>query len=95
MARRRLVVAHPGATSLLYLLAFHPLLFHPIIAGFWGLFGYVGFTLADSRPAFILGVALALLCFLAPIVSLLFALTDSNRRGLHDRIAGVRLVRVE
>jgi hypothetical protein len=81
--------------SLLYLLAFHPLLFHPIIAGFWGLFGYVGFTLGDSRLTFMVGVALALLCFVSPLVSFFFAVTDSYRRGLHDRIAGVRLVRVE
>jgi uncharacterized RDD family membrane protein YckC len=79
---------------LAYLLALHPLLFHPLLAGFWLLFAYVSISLSESTIVFLAALAMALLCLLGPLANLLVALSDPQRRGLHDRIAGTKVVRV-
>jgi uncharacterized RDD family membrane protein YckC len=86
----------PGLIRLLvYWLALHPLLFHPVLAAFWFLFAYVVLTLSESGPVVIALVAVGLASLLAPFASLLFALGDPQRRGIHDLIAGTRVVRIE
>lgn len=87
--------ASPAAKPLLlYWLALHPLLYHPILASIWLLFAYVGITLAGSDLIFVLALALALLSLAAPLAGLLFLLTDPERRTIHDRIAGLRVQRL-
>ena len=78
-----------------YWLALHPLLFHPILAGFWLLFAWVAISISENDLALILGLALAVLCVLAPLASLAFALFDRQHRGVHDRLAGVRVNNVD
>ena len=86
----------PGLLRILvYWLALHPLLFHPLLAAFWIILGLVSVSLAESQVAFIGSVAVALLCLIAPLAGFLFALGDSERRGIHDWIAGTKLVRIE
>jgi uncharacterized RDD family membrane protein YckC len=82
----------PGPARLLaYWLALHPLLFHPIFAGFWLL---VGFYAIDGGVLLVVCIALALLCIAAPVAALVFALLDPEHRALHDRLAGMRVVQV-
>jgi uncharacterized RDD family membrane protein YckC len=84
----------PGLGRLfIYWLGLHPLLFHPLLAGFWLLFAYAGIAISESEVVFIGAVGLAFLCLVAPLVGLLFLVTDPQRRGLHDRLAGLRVVR--
>ncbi len=86
----------PGPLRLLlYWLALHPLFFHPVLAVSWALFAYLAVVLAGSTVLFIAAVAVVILCFVAPIITLLSLLPDRNRRALHDRIAGVTVVRLE
>lgn len=80
---------------LLYWLALHPLLYHPLFSGVWFLFAYVGITLADSDALFVLGTALALLSLVAPLAGLVFLLSDPQRRTIHDRLAGLRVQRLQ
>jgi uncharacterized RDD family membrane protein YckC len=85
-----------GAPRLLvYWLALHPLLFHPFVGGFWLLFAYVVLVLATNDVLFIAACAMALLCLVAPIAGLLFALGDPQHRAIHDRLAGAKVVRIE
>jgi uncharacterized RDD family membrane protein YckC len=74
-----------------YWLALHPLLFHPMLAGFWLLFAWVAISISENDLLLILGIALAFLCILAPLASLAFAAFDRQHRGVHDRLAGVRV----
>jgi uncharacterized RDD family membrane protein YckC len=86
----------PGLIRLIvYWLALHPLLFHPILAAFWFLFAYIVLALAEHGPVVIALVTIGLVSAVAPFASLLFALGDPQRRGIHDLIAGTRVVRVE
>jgi uncharacterized RDD family membrane protein YckC len=86
----------PTARRLLtYWLALHPLLFHPFFAGLWVLFGFMsGLSLSQNEALLVLFLAVALLCVVAPLAGLLFALADPQHRAIHDRIAGVKVVRV-
>jgi hypothetical protein len=85
--------AEPGLVRLVaYWLALHPLLFHPLLGGVWFLFAWVTITLAENYVVFVAFGALSLLCILAPLASLLFLLTDPQRRAIHDRLAGMRVV---
>lgn len=84
-----------GRQLLLYLLALHPLLFHPLFCGVWFLFAYVGISLANSDAVFVLGVMLGLLSLVAPLIGLVFLLSDPQRRTIHDRLAGLRLQRLQ
>jgi uncharacterized RDD family membrane protein YckC len=78
-----------------YWLALHPLLYHPILAGFWLLFAWVAISISERNVLFILGLALGFLCILAPFAGLAFALFDRRRRAIHDRLAGVRVCRLD
>lgn len=80
---------------LLYWLALHPLLYHPLFSGVWFLLAYVGISLAESDVLFVLGSALGLLSLIAPLAGLVFMLSDPQRRTIHDRLAGLRLQRLQ
>jgi len=78
----------------LYWLALHPLLFHPLLALPWALFATLGVTIAGSEVLFILALAMTFLCLVTPFVSLVFVAIDPQRRGIHDRLAGIRIVQL-
>jgi uncharacterized RDD family membrane protein YckC len=78
-----------------YWLALHPLLFHPMLAGFWLLFAWVAISISENDALLIVGLALAIICILAPLASLAFAAFDRQHRGVHDRLAGVRVCRLD
>ncbi|HLF72403.1 MAG TPA: RDD family protein [Dehalococcoidia bacterium] len=80
---------------LLYWLALHPLLFHPVFAGFWALFAYLGVTIAENTAVAVFAGAMTGLCLVAPLFGLGFALSDPQRRAIHDRLAGARVVRLD
>jgi uncharacterized RDD family membrane protein YckC len=80
---------------LVYWLALHPLLFHPLTAGFWLLLAYTSFVLSQADALTIAGLAVAFLCLVGPLVSTLFLLSDPRRRAIHDRVAAIRVVRLE
>lgn len=80
---------------LVHWLALHPLLFHPVIAAFFALFTWASISFTENTVIYLAGLAATLLCFLAPIVNFVFALGDPQRRGVHDLIAGTKVVRVE
>lgn len=86
----------PGPARLaLYLLALHPLVFHPVLALFWALLAFVALSLTSSNVLVLGSFAVALLCVAAPLVALASASADGGRRALHDRIAGTIVVRLE
>lgn len=86
----------PGlARLLLYWLALHPLLYHPMLAGFWVLLAYVSIALSHAMAVAVACTAIGLLSLLAPLASLVMAAGDPERRGIHDRIAGMTVTRVE
>lgn len=88
--------ASPGLLrTLLYWLALHPLLFHPLLAFFWVLLAYVALSLSENTALVIGSLAVGLICFFAPPIAFFTALRDRGRRALHDRIAGVVVVRLE
>ncbi len=78
-----------------YWLALHPVLFHPLLAGFWALLAYVVLSLSSNTVLVIGAAAVALLCFVAPFVAFFSALADRSRRALHDHIAGMLVVRLD
>jgi uncharacterized RDD family membrane protein YckC len=78
----------------LYWLAMHPLLFHPLLALPWGLFATLGVTIAGSEVLFVFSLAMAFLCVVLPFAGLLFMAIDPQRRGIHDRLAGMRIVQL-
>jgi uncharacterized RDD family membrane protein YckC len=85
--------AAPSAgRAALYWVALHPLLYHPILALPWLLFAIVGVTLAESQVLFILALGIVFLCFAAPVANLIFVAIDPQRRGIHDRLAGMKVV---
>ena len=83
----------PGFLRLLgYWLALHPLLYHPMFGGAWLLLAWAALL---SEAIFVFSLALAILCVLAPLAGLIFAAIDPQRRAIHDRLAGLKVVRVE
>jgi uncharacterized RDD family membrane protein YckC len=83
----------PGIGRLvLYWLALHPVLFHPLLAALWAAFAGVGLSLTGHEMLIYISLTGVILCVLGPVVALLSALIDSDRRPLHDRVAGVRVV---
>jgi uncharacterized RDD family membrane protein YckC len=80
---------------LMYWLALHPLLYHPLFCGIWFLVAYVGISLAESDVLFVLGTAMGLLSLVAPLAGLVYMLSDPQRRTIHDRLAGVRVQRLQ
>jgi len=84
----------PGNAQIVaYTLLLHPLLFNPIIAIIWAYAGYQS-LIQESLLFLIISFTMAFICLLAPFLSLLFAGADGRRRGLHDRLAGMRLIKV-
>ncbi len=77
-----------------YWLALHPLFFHPIFAGAWALLAFLSVSLSGSTIIVVVALGVALLCVLGPLASFIFALGDPQHRALHDRIAGVKVVRL-
>lgn len=77
-----------------YWVALHPLIFHPIMALPWLLFALIGVTRAESQLVFVLALCVAFLCLAAPVAGLLFILVDPRRRAIHDRLAGLKVVRL-
>jgi len=86
--------APSGMRLIGYWLALHPLLYHPAFTILWLLFAYTALGLSESTVAVVASLALALLCLLAPLGGLVFALADRQRRAIHDRLAGMQVVRV-
>jgi uncharacterized RDD family membrane protein YckC len=85
----------PGYRRVLgYLLSLHPLIFHPMLSGPWLLVGFLGVALAENEVILVLALAVALLCLVGPLANFVFALFDPQRRALHDRLAGLRVVRL-
>lgn len=85
----------PGLARLVvYWLALHPVFFHPLLAWLWLLFAYVSISLSASLPVLIASGAMSALCLLGPLANLFFALADPERRGIHDRVAGLKVVRI-
>jgi uncharacterized RDD family membrane protein YckC len=85
----------PGLfTLVVYFLGLHPLLFHPIIGVLWFTFAWTTISLTEDSLVFVAVLTLAILCIAAPIATLVFALSDPQRRGVHDRLAGLRVVRL-
>jgi len=91
------IVAEGGAplaarTVLLRWFGLHPLLFHPFLLPIWALLALYSVSVTLSQIIFVITVALVLLCIVAPAASLLTMIVDSNRRALHDRLAGTVVV---
>jgi uncharacterized RDD family membrane protein YckC len=85
----------PGLLRLIvYNLGLHPLLFHPLLAGFWAAFAYIALALSGNEAIVLSSMAVGLLCLVAPFVGLIYALGNEGRRGIHDRIAGIKVVRL-
>jgi uncharacterized RDD family membrane protein YckC len=78
-----------------YLTALHPLVFHPGFAGLWGLLAYESVVIVTSSVMLYFSLTMVFLCLVAPVASLLFAAADRQRRGVHDRIAGLRVTMLE
>jgi uncharacterized RDD family membrane protein YckC len=88
--------APPRANRLaLYLLALHPLIFHPFFIGFWGFFAYVALSLSNSTLVFLVGSAFGVMCALGPLANLGFCAFDPKRRTVTDLLANVRLARLD
>lgn len=77
-----------------YFAALHPLGFHPIFALLWALVAWESVVLATSTVLFIASLVLGLLCIFGPLANLFFAALDGRSRGVHDRLAGLVLVRM-
>ena len=87
--------APTGRRLVVYWLALHPLLFHPLFCPVWFLLAYVGISLAGSDVLFVFGLAMGLLSLAAAPASLVFMLSDPERRAIHDRLAGLRVQRLQ
>lgn len=86
----------PSAVQVVtYWLALHPLLFHPFLALPWALFATLGVTIAGSEALFVFALAVAFLCLVGPLVNFIFVAVDPQRRGVHDRLSGLRVVRLQ
>ena len=52
-------------------------------------------SLIHSSLVFLMvGFTMAILSVVGPLASLAFALSDKRRRGIHDRLAGMRVIKV-
>jgi uncharacterized RDD family membrane protein YckC len=76
-------------------LLLHPLFFHPLLALLWFLDVLVVVSLTVSEAALGIGLFFVLLCLIAPLIALAAAALDRQRRALHDRLAGIVVVRAE
>jgi uncharacterized RDD family membrane protein YckC len=85
----------PGNGQILaYAACLHPLVFHPIMALLWAYAAYQSLIVQSSLVLLIVGITMALLSLLGPVASLAFVLSDGRRRGIHDRLAGMRVIKV-
>jgi uncharacterized RDD family membrane protein YckC len=80
---------------LVHALALGPLQFHPLLGGFWLLLGFASLSLGEPDAILVFAAAAFLLCLVSPVAALVSALFDGQNRTLHDRIAGIRVVRLE
>jgi uncharacterized RDD family membrane protein YckC len=74
-------------------LCLHPLLFNPIMAIIWAYAAYQS-LIQESLLFVIISITMAVLCVAAPFAGLAFAAADRRRRGIHDRLAGMRVIKV-
>jgi uncharacterized RDD family membrane protein YckC len=84
-----------GGQSLIYLLALHPLLFHPLLALSWGTLAFIAVSFFHSDTLLIGAIVVVVLSVVAPIVAIVSISLDGGRRAMHDRIAGLAVVRIE
>src|SRR4051812_2446738 len=94
------VVRHDGGRprvgqSLMYLVGLHPLIFHPLLALSWGTLAFIAVAFFHSNTLLIGAVVVGVLSVVAPLVAIVSISADSDRRTMHDRIAGLSVVRVE
>lgn len=80
---------------LLYWLALHPVLFHPFLAASWGLVAYLAISFSGSGVLLIGALVVTVLSVIAPLIAFIAMATDHGRRGLHDRVAGFVVTRLE
>lgn len=76
----------------------HPLLFHPFLIVSWAILLFLGFSEVSgvlSQIVYVLAGALLVLCIIAPVVALVYAVFDSDRRALHDRLASTIVVHMD
>lgn len=73
----------------------NPVLYHPLLIPVWALLAAYATSVTLSRSILVLTLALVLLCIVAPIVSIVTMALDSERRGVHDRLARTRVVTAE
>jgi hypothetical protein len=73
----------------------HPTLYHPLFVPVWSLLTAYATSVTLSRGVLVVTLSLVLLCLLVPIVGLFAIVLDSERRGVHDRIARTRVVPVD
>ncbi len=76
-----------------YVFCLHPLLFHPIMAVLWAYAAYQS-LIHSSLVLLIVGIAMAFISIIGPLATLAFVMTDRRRRGIHDRLAGMRVIKV-
>jgi uncharacterized RDD family membrane protein YckC len=81
--------------SLVYLLALHPLVFHPLLALSWCTLAFIAVSFFHSDTLLIGAIVIVVLSVLAPLVAIISISADGGRRAMHDRIAGLAVVRVE
>ncbi len=79
-------------TIIARLLALHPLLFHPFLAPGWLLVAFLATAQTVSLVVLVVTGALVLLSLVSPLVAVVMVLTDSQRRALHDRVAGTMVI---
>jgi uncharacterized RDD family membrane protein YckC len=81
--------------ALLRLAALDPLAFHPVLGLFWAVAGFVALSKDTSGIAFMLCIGMAILSIVvAPLTALVTSAADGGRRGLHDRVSGLTVVRL-
>jgi uncharacterized RDD family membrane protein YckC len=78
-----------------YWLALHPLLFHPFLAGFWFLLAYASISLSQSEAVFVGSLAVGLASMVGPLANFIFLILDPQRRAIHDRVAGLKVVSLD
>ena len=73
----------------------HPTLYHPLFVPLWTLLAAYATSATLSRGVLLVTIAPAMLCLAVPIANLAAMALDSERRGIHDRIARTRVVPVD
>ena len=73
----------------------HPTLYPPLFVPLWVLLAAYATSATLSRGVLMVTIAHALLCLAVPIAGFVAMALDSERRGIHDRIARTRVVPVD